>query len=116
MKSVLNTSVAAFTTSFHVHSHALEAASVPHQTGEIVVATVACLNASCTMHLTQGVSCGTWVLLLPLTAAYGCMQIIDKIVEHHLHRVYVVNDQGQAVGVVTLTDLLRRVTEEARKG
>lgn len=42
--------------------------------------------------------------------------IIDKIVEHHLHRVYVVNDQGQAVGVVTLTDLLRRVTEEARKG
>ncbi|KAL0030536.1 hypothetical protein WJX79_002975 [Trebouxia sp. C0005] len=41
--------------------------------------------------------------------------IIDRIVEHHLHRVYVVNDRGQAVGVVTLTDLLRRVTEEARK-
>lgn len=83
--------------------------------GRLSVATVACLNASCTMHLTKGVSCGTWVLLLPLTAACGCMQIIDKLVEHHLHRVYVVNDQGQAVGVVTLTDLLRRVTEEARK-
>ena len=47
---------------------------------------------------------------------HGGMQIINKIVEHHLHRVYVVNDRGQAVGVVTLTDLLRRVTEEARKG
>ncbi|KAL3155291.1 hypothetical protein ABBQ32_013075 [Trebouxia sp. C0010 RCD-2024] len=42
--------------------------------------------------------------------------IIDSIVEHHLHRVYVVNDQGQAVGVVTLTDLLRKVTEEAQNG
>ncbi len=50
----------------------------------------------------------------PLTGEW-CMQIIDRIVEHHLHRVYVVNDRGQAVGVVTLTDLLRRVTEEARK-
>lgn len=43
------------------------------------------------------------------------MQIIDNIVEHHLHRVYVVNEQHQAVGVVTLTDLLRKVTEEAHK-
>lgn len=44
-----------------------------------------------------------------------CLQIIDSIVEHHLHRVYVVNGQGQAVGVVTLTDLLRKVTDEAHK-
>ena len=43
------------------------------------------------------------------------LQIIDRISEHHLHRVYVVNDQSQAVGVVTLTDLLHKVTEEARK-
>ena len=46
---------------------------------------------------------------------YPCLQIIDRIVEHHLHRVYVVNGARQAVGVVTLTDLLRKVTEEARK-
>lgn len=44
-----------------------------------------------------------------------CLQIIDSIVEHHLHRVYVVNAQAQAVGVVTLTDLLRKVTDEAQK-
>lgn len=44
-----------------------------------------------------------------------CLQIIDSIVEHHLHRVYVVNGQAQAVGVVTLTDLLRKVTDEAQK-
>lgn len=42
------------------------------------------------------------------------LQIIDKIVEHHLHRIYVVDTQGKAVGVVTLTDMLRHVTEEAR--
>ena len=42
------------------------------------------------------------------------LQIIDKVVEHHLHRIYIVDNQGRAVGVVTLTDILRQVTEEAR--
>ncbi len=64
----------------------------------------------CHLSMVAAFRCCLWSL-----TGQWCMQIIDRIVEHHLHRVYVVNDCSQAVGVVTLTDLLRRVTEEARK-
>lgn len=36
-------------------------------------------------------------------------QVLGEIVRHRLHRLYVVGDGGQALGVVTLTDILRQV-------
>lgn len=36
--------------------------------------------------------------------------MLQAVTEHHHHRVYVVDDQGKAIGVVSLTDLLRVVS------
>lgn len=39
------------------------------------------------------------------------MQVLDLLVEKHLHRVYVVDDSGVAISIITLTDILRAVTK-----
>lgn len=51
--------------------------------------------------------------LLPLdavTAETTLGEVLQAVTEHHHHRVYVVDAQGKAVGVVSLTDLLRVVS------
>ncbi|CAK0782562.1 hypothetical protein CVIRNUC_005774 [Coccomyxa viridis] len=40
-------------------------------------------------------------------------QILDKLVENHLHRLYIVDGANKPVGVVTLTDILRVVTDQS---
>lgn len=41
------------------------------------------------------------------------LQILEKLVENHLHRLYIVDDAVKPVGVVTLTDILRVVTNQS---
>ena len=41
------------------------------------------------------------------------LQILDKLVENHLHRLYIVDGANKPVGVVTLTDILRVVTDQS---
>lgn len=51
--------------------------------------------------------------LLPLdtvTAESELGEVLKALTEHHHHRVYVVDGQGKAIGVVSLTDLLRVVS------
>ena len=43
----------------------------------------------------------------------GALQILDKLVENHLHRLYIVDEATKPVGVVTLTDILRVVTDHS---
>ena len=43
----------------------------------------------------------------------GALQILDKLVENHLHRLYIVDGANKPVGVVTLTDILRVVTDQS---
>ena len=43
----------------------------------------------------------------------GPPQILDKLVENHLHRLYIVDGANKPVGVVTLTDILRVVTDQS---
>ena len=43
----------------------------------------------------------------------GPLQILDKLVENHLHRLYIVDGANKPVGVVTLTDILRVVTDQS---
>ena len=43
----------------------------------------------------------------------GTLQILDKLVENHLHRLYIVDGANKPVGVVTLTDILRVVTDQS---
>jgi CBS domain-containing protein len=37
--------------------------------------------------------------------------VLDKLVSHHIHRCYVVDERGRPLGVVTMTDVLRVVVE-----
>ena len=41
-------------------------------------------------------------------------QILRKLVENHLHRLYIVDEATKPVGVVTLTDILRVVTDQSK--
>ena len=38
--------------------------------------------------------------------------MLTALVTKHLHRVYVVDDDGAAVSIITLTDVLRLVTRD----
>jgi CBS domain-containing protein len=42
------------------------------------------------------------------------MQILEKLVTRHLHRLYVVDEMTRPVGIVTLTDILRKVMQQSR--
>ena len=42
------------------------------------------------------------------------MQILQKLVQNHLHRLYIVDEATKPVGVVTLTDFLRVVTDQSK--
>lgn len=37
-------------------------------------------------------------------------EVVDSIIAHHYHRVYVVDDADRPVGIVTLSDILEFVT------
>lgn len=41
-------------------------------------------------------------------------QILGKLVTHHLHRLYVVDEGARPIGIVTLTDILHVVTKQSR--
>ncbi|KAK9901266.1 hypothetical protein WJX75_003216 [Coccomyxa subellipsoidea] len=41
-------------------------------------------------------------------------QILEKLVTRHLHRLYVVDEMTRPVGIVTLTDILRKVMQQSR--
>ncbi|CAL5228776.1 g11966 [Coccomyxa viridis] len=41
-------------------------------------------------------------------------QILQKLVQNHLHRLYIVDEATKPVGVVTLTDILRVVTDQSK--
>lgn len=42
------------------------------------------------------------------------VQILGKLVRHHLHRLYIVDEDVRPVGIVTLTDVLRAVTQKSQ--
>ena len=42
------------------------------------------------------------------------LQILQKLVQNHLHRLYIVDEATKPVGVVTLTDILRVVTNQSK--
>lgn len=48
--------------------------------------------------------------LVSVTPDTPLREAIQKLVENRKHRVWVVNGEGKAVGVVTPTDVLRLVT------
>jgi len=48
---------------------------------------------------------------LPPSPPRRRLQVLDLLVEKHLHRVYVVDDSGVAISIITLTDILRAVTK-----
>jgi len=41
------------------------------------------------------------------------LEVLDKIVQHHIHRVYVVDEAEKPCGVVTCTDILKLVVQHA---
>lgn len=51
------------------------------------------------------------LLLLLLQASL--VEVLDKIVSHRIHRVYIVDEQEKPVGVVTCTDVLKLVVKHA---
>lgn len=42
-------------------------------------------------------------------------EVIEKVVENHVHRVWVVNEQSLLLGLVSLTDILHVIRETALK-
>lgn len=42
-------------------------------------------------------------------------EVIEKVVENHVHRVWVVDEQSLLLGLVSLTDILHAVRESALK-
>ena len=40
-------------------------------------------------------------------------QVLEKLVHNHLHRLYVVSTDERPIGIITLTDVLRKITDEA---
>jgi len=34
-------------------------------------------------------------------------EVIDKVISRHVHRVWVTNEQGMLLGIVSLTDIIR---------
>jgi signal-transduction protein with cAMP-binding, CBS, and nucleotidyltransferase domain len=61
--------------------------------------------------LTGGCCC---CLLPPLPVQATLLEVLEKIVKHRLHRVYVVDAQEKPVGVVTCTDVLKLVSSHAQ--
>ncbi|GFR45013.1 hypothetical protein Agub_g6323 [Astrephomene gubernaculifera] len=51
--------------------------------------------------------------LIVATAATTFAEVVDMIVRHRIHRVYVVDEREVPVGIVTCTDILRKVVEVA---
>eukprot|EP00882_Tetradesmus_deserticola_P002977 GHRQ01003161.1.p1 GENE.GHRQ01003161.1~~GHRQ01003161.1.p1 ORF type:complete len:423 (+),score=182.98 GHRQ01003161.1:682-1950(+) len=47
--------------------------------------------------------------LILVTPQATMVDIVDKIVRHRIHRVYVIDDQERPVGVVTCTDVVRLI-------
>ncbi|KAF6250582.1 hypothetical protein COO60DRAFT_796807 [Scenedesmus sp. NREL 46B-D3] len=47
--------------------------------------------------------------LILVTPQATMVEILDKIVSHRIHRVYVIDDQERPVGVVTCTDVVRLI-------
>ena len=43
------------------------------------------------------------------------LEVLRALVEHKVHRVYVLDDAGCPIRVITLTDVLRMVTKEPLK-
>ncbi|KAI3425172.1 hypothetical protein D9Q98_008942 [Chlorella vulgaris] len=68
-----------------------------------------------TDQLPQAVKEGRWGEALASLPLITCQpdspfkEAINQLVDHHKHRVYVVDGQGMAIGVVTPTDVLRLV-------
>lgn len=48
-----------------------------------------------------------------LSTLRALLQILEKLVGDHLHRLYIVDDATRPVGVVTLTDILHVVTNQS---
>ena len=42
------------------------------------------------------------------------MQVRAKMVRNGLHRLYIVDEEVKPIGIVTLTDILRTVVENAK--
>ncbi len=54
------------------------------------------------------------MFLTPLSfwqAEHTLEQVLQQLVEHHIHRVYVVDDDRKPIGIVSLTDVLKLVVE-----
>ncbi len=41
------------------------------------------------------------------------VQVLEKLVVNRLHRLYVVDGELRPIGIVTLTDILRTVTQQS---
>lgn len=52
---------------------------------------------------------GQLLVVAPPTATFG--EILAQLTCNRLHRIYVVDGEGKALGLVTLTDVLRKVVE-----
>jgi signal-transduction protein with cAMP-binding, CBS, and nucleotidyltransferase domain len=53
------------------------------------------------------------LMLLLLLLQATLVEVLDKIVSHRIHRVYIVDEQEKPVGVVTCTDVLKLVVKHA---
>lgn len=52
--------------------------------------------------------------MVTVTPASTFEKVLELLVSKGLHRVYVVDESGHAISIITLTDVLRAVTRPAR--
>ena len=51
--------------------------------------------------------------LRTLLVTLHAVQVLEKLVANRLHRLYVVDAELRPIGIVTLTDILRVVTQQS---
>jgi CBS domain-containing protein len=62
---------------------------------------------------TPGEEVGQTLVVAPPAATF--LQVLELIVCHRVHRVYIMDQGEKPVGVVTCTDVLKVVTREAER-
>lgn len=57
-----------------------------------------------------GAEVGQALVVVPPDSTFRT--ILSTLVRNRIHRLYIVGDEGKALGLVTLTDVLRKVVEQ----